>query len=365
MLRKRMAVLLALTLCMLTLVSCGAPKKSESPAPAKESAAEDKRTPDDAESTEAMEKAESKEEAAADEAAADEAFSFDRTIKIIVPFGRGGDSDTSIRAWSIYLAEALGTDIEVENIAGESGVLGAEALKKAAADGYTYAAFTPSLSIAAAKNAVSYDLMEEIVPVVQILRDYNVLSANSGTGRENLDDFIALSSERPLKIGMMSATGLDNASVIQLAEAAGFKYEAIEFTDMDEAIADLRADKIDLLVSSVFTLIDEIKAQEVIGIISLSEHPLALAPDIPTSASMGYDAYLGPLRGLVAIKGTPQEAIDAIVEAAEGIEENSDWIAWKDSMGLAQSDAFATGEEFEAIWRQSFEDMKVFVEATD
>ena len=124
---------------------------------------------------------------------------------------------------------------------------------------------------------------------------------------------------------MMSATGLDNASVKQLAKAADFVYEAVEFPGAPEGIKALMDGEIDLFVSSAFSVDTEVAAQELKGVIAMSETPLTLLPYVPTSAELGYDAYMGPLRGIVCIKGTPEAAIAAIVEAASLVEQDSDW----------------------------------------
>ena len=157
----------------------------------------------DATEAEKQEKAEEEPGDEAEKEAAAESengsFKFSKPITLIIPFGEGSDSDTTARAWITFMEENLGTEIEIKNVAGQSGVLGAEALKEAPADGYTFAMFTPSLTLAAINKTTSYDLMEEIVPVALLVKDYNIVTAKFDNPNDSIEDFAKASKDEALK----------------------------------------------------------------------------------------------------------------------------------------------------------------------
>ena len=92
------------------------------------------------------------------------------------------------------------------------------------------------------------------------------------------------------------------------------------------------------------------------ALVVLSENRSTAMPDVPCTVELGYDATIGPWRGIVAMKGTPEEAMQAFCDAvSEVAETDPDWIAWKELNGLNDRKGFAKREEFKQIWFDYYE----------
>src|SRR3954471_114251 len=89
-----------------------------------------------------------------------------RPVKIVVPYAPGGNSDVVARIAGQYMTEKLGANVVVENKAGAGGLVGSDAVAKAAPDGYTLllGAIGP-LTIVPAMGKTPYDPLADFAPI--------------------------------------------------------------------------------------------------------------------------------------------------------------------------------------------------------
>lgn len=301
----------------------------------------------------------SEPEEPAEEAAGE--WEFDRPIEIIVPFGPGSGTDTTIRAWAPLVEEELGTTIKIQNVEGAGGIKGAEYLANQPADGYTFGMMTPSHTIAAIKDTANFDILNDVVPTVRLVQDSNCLLAGNHTPYNNLDELVEYAKANPddiQTVGMMSIDGIDAASVQQLVDLAEIELSFIPYGSGAEANAAVMGGHTDMVLTSPFDGNTYLESGDMKGIVVLAEERASNMPDVPTALESGYDATIGPWRGIVAMKGTPQGAIDALEAAAIAVNEREEWIEWKESVALNDREGFATQEEFGEIWFSYYENMK-------
>jgi len=292
---------------------------------------------------------------------AEEKWVFERPIEIVIPFGPGSGTDTTIRAWAPLMEKELGVTININNIPGAGGVQGAEYAKNQPADGYTFVMFTPSHSIAAVDGTTKFDILNETMPVVRLVQDSNIILAGKDTPYNNFEELVAYCKANPDKkptLGMMSIKGIDGASAQQLCDAAGIQLSFIPFASGAEANAAIMGGHCDMVLTSPFDGNAYLESGDMKGIVLLAEKRASNLPDVQCTGELKLDAYLGPWRGIVAMKGTPQEAIDAVEAAAVIVNDEQAWTDWKESVGLNDRPGYANQEDFKKIWFDYYETMK-------
>ena len=295
------------------------------------------------------------------EVATEGEWKFDRPIEIVIPFGPGSGTDTTIRAWAPLMEKELGTTININNIAGAGGVMGAEFLANQPADGYTFGMYTPSHVIAAVDGTAKFDILNDTMPVTRLVQDSNIILAGKNVPYNNLTELVEYAKANPNKkptLGMMSINGIDGASAKQLFDLAGIEVSFIPYASGAEVNAAVMGGHTDMVLTSPFDGNAYLESGDMKAIVLLAEKRATNLPDVECTGDLGVEAYIGPWRGIVAMKGTPQEAIDALEAAAVIVNEKQEWIDWKETVGLNDRPGFANQEEFKTIWMEYFETMK-------
>ncbi len=288
-------------------------------------------------------------------------WTFERPIEIVIPWGPGSGTDTTIRAWAPLMEKELGVTININNVEGAGGVKGAEFHANQPADGYTFSMYTPSHVIAAVNNTTNFDILNDTVHVVRLVQDSNIVLAGKHVPYNNMAEMIEYVKANPGKaptIGMMSINGMDGASAKQLFDAAGIEVNFIPYASGAEVNAAVMGGHTDMVMTSPFDGKAYIESGDMKGIVLLAEERSTALPDVECTGELGYEAYIGPWRGIVAKKGTPQGAIDAIEAAAVKVNEMAEWNDWKVTVGLNDRPGFAKSAEFKDLWFQYYEDMK-------
>ena len=131
----------------------------------------------------------------------------DRPIKLIVAYPPGGPVDVSGRVFAKFLSEQLNQSVVVENRAGASGMIGADATAKAAPDGYTlnYVA-SPSLTISPiVQRSKLFDPRRDFTLISPIVQYANILLAGSQTNVKTVKELVDYARQNPDKVSFGSA----------------------------------------------------------------------------------------------------------------------------------------------------------------
>lgn len=290
-------------------------------------------------------------------------WKFERKIEIVCPFGPGSGTDTTLRAWAPLMEKELGVPVTINNVEGASGVKGAEFLAKQPADGYTFGMYTPSHLIAAINKTVNFDILNETVPVVNLVQDANIILAGKNVPYNNFKELVEYAKANPgkAKIGLMSVAGIDAVSVKQLFDAAGINVPLVPYSSGAEANAAVIGGHCDMVLTSPFDANAYLESGDMKGIVILSEKRASTVPDIECTGELGYNAYIGPWRMIVAKKGTPEGAIKALEAAALKVNESQEWKDWKKSVSLNDREAFLDSEGAQKMWSEYYETMKTLL----
>ena len=243
-----------------------------------------------------------------------------RTATVIVPFGAGSASDLVPRIVLNEVSKQVGQPIIVENRPGAGGTLGANAVAKAAADGYTMLA-TGALSATHALYAtLPYATLRDFAPVSPLGQQTLVLVTAPSKGYRTLGDLIAAARANPGKLNFASA-GLGTPTHLaaeRLSLSAHFQAQHIPFKGSPEAVTEVLGGRVDFYlcpVAPVLSLIDDGKL--VALAVSAAKRATAL-PQVPTMAEAGLtDAAYEFWVGLYLPAKTPRDIIVKLHEEVD------------------------------------------------
>ena len=284
-------------------------------------------------------------------------FKFTRPVEFIIPFGPGSGTDTTIRALQPALEKELGVAVKINNKEGAGGVVGAEFYANQPHDGYVFAMYTPSHIIAAVKKTANFDIFNDTIPVARLVHDTNVILAGKNVPYNTIGELIEYVKANPNyvpSIGMMSIQGIDGVAAGQLFDEIGVKANFIPYASGAEANAAIMGGHTDMVLTSPFDGKAFVESGDMKAIVLLAEQRGSTMPDVECTGELGINAYIGPWRAIVAHKGTPQEAIDALEAALARSMENAEWKAWKESVGLNDRPGFAGQEEMAEFWKEYY-----------
>jgi len=237
-----------------------------------------------------------------------------KPIRLIVATAPGGLMDVPGRLFADNVDRALGQRVLVENRGGAGGNLGAEAVAKAAPDGYTLGliqlgnvAINPFIF-----KDMTFDPLVDLVPVAPLTSSAIVIGISAKLPASNLAEFIALAKKDPGRINHGSAgpgTFPHLASEL-FSSMSGAKLTQVHYKGTGPALADLIGGQ----VQTVFAGLGVLRAQAAAGNVRIllvaQKTRLRTAPEVPTAEEAGLPGYEAiTWFGIVAPKGTPDRIV--------------------------------------------------------
>ena len=220
-----------------------------------------------------------------------------KPLRIIVPFAPGGSTDIFARLVAERLSVAVAQPVTVENRAGASGNIGAEAVAKSAPDGYTLLMATTG--VMAINNALfkdlPYDAAKDFEPVIFIASITNVLSVPVDLPAKSVAELVALAKRDPGKLTFASsgAGSSTHLSAELFKSMAGIDILHIPFKGSGQALIDVVAGRVSMIFDNMPSALPHIKGGKLraLGVTGLKRSPAL--PEVPTIAEAGTDVKLG------------------------------------------------------------------------
>jgi tripartite-type tricarboxylate transporter receptor subunit TctC len=242
-----------------------------------------------------------------------------KPIRAIVPFAAGSATDTVARVYAQRMSETLGQPIVVENRAGANGLIGADAVAKAAADGYTILFGTNSTNAAAPAlfRQVPFDHEKDFAPVGFLASVPLIVTINKAVPANNLAEFIAYAKANPGKINFASASASQRVSTEMLATMAGIKLTVIPYRSSPQAITDVVSGQVQMFTADLAVTLSQVKEGNVRGLAVTSRTRSAKIPELPTVEEAGnLPGYeLIAWFGLFAPANTPAAVVERLNRA--------------------------------------------------
>ena len=243
-----------------------------------------------------------------------------RPIKVIVPFPAGGGTDVVARIVTQQMATIMNATIVVDNRGGAGGNIGTEIVARSPADGYTLLVATGATTIISTLTPnLTWDVVRDFTPVVQITWNQSVLVAYPGFPASNVPELIALAKAKPGQI-TYGSSGIGSSAHLWgelFKTKAGVNLTHVPYKGTAPAQTDLLSGQINVMFSDISAALPFIKAgkMKALGVGSLTRFDGL--PDVPTISESGVPGYeVGSAIGLVAPAGTPRDVVDALNAAA-------------------------------------------------
>jgi len=240
-----------------------------------------------------------------------------KAVKVVVPFTPGSATDILGRVVADQLSKSLGQPFVVENKHGAGGIIGTEAAKNAAPDGYTLAmAGSGPFGINPAVYAkLPYDPIRDFEPIANIALTPQTIVVGASASYRSLKDFVEGAKAKPgaIDYGSLGNGSTSHLTMEALQAAAGIKLNHIPFKGAAEAQAQILGGNIAAMSDTIPGLLAHLKSGRLraLGVASAQRSPFA--PDVPTIAEQGYPGFesVGWI-GLAAPAKTPVPILDRL-----------------------------------------------------
>jgi tripartite-type tricarboxylate transporter receptor subunit TctC len=238
-----------------------------------------------------------------------------KTIRMVVPIGAGGGTDSMGRMIAQKLSEQMGVNIIVDNRPGAGTVIGTEYFSKTAPDGYTLMTVAPEFSINPSLRKLPYDPIKDFIMVTQLTSGQYFLTTHPTVPVKTPQQFLALAKLRPGQITFgSSGTGSANhLAGVLFQHMTGTKMIHVPYKSAAPAGAALIGGEIDYMFSNVASAIAHVRSGRLRAVAVTGEKRSPVTPEIPTITESAVPGFV--VTGfyiLLAPAGTPREIVNKV-----------------------------------------------------
>ena len=243
-----------------------------------------------------------------------------KPMRMLVGFPAGGPADFFARAIAQKMTEIIGQQVVVDNRAGVSGMIAAELVARAPADGYVmYFAGTGVLTFAPNLYAkLPIDVAKELAPVTLAVTVPEMLVVHPSLPVKTARELVALAKSKPgqLSYGSTGNGGMPHLAVESLRTAAGIQLVHVPYKGAAPAVIDLLGGHVLFTILDVPVLLPHVKAGKLRALAVATAKRQAALPEVPTMTEAGYPSVRADnWYGVVVAAATPKD-ITAKLHAA-------------------------------------------------
>lgn len=285
-------------------------------------------------------------------AAAAEAAYPSKPIRFVLPYAPGGATSVSARIVSQKLTEAWGQQVLVINQPGGNTTIGAEAVARSPADGYTIMMVTSTHIIAPLLHSVRYDPIRDFTPLAPMNKIETVVAAFPGLPVSNLKDLVALAKSKPgqLNYAISSVGTPPHLSAELFSNMVGIKLQSISYKGGGPAMADVMGGQVELIFSNPINISPHVKSGRLKGLAISGASRATSMPGVPTFSESGIADFNGAFwQGIIAPAGLSLPMTDRIAGEINKILATPEVKAMIVNQGATPFTA--TPEEFGAIMK--------------
>ncbi len=276
-----------------------------------------------------------------------------KPVRLIVPFPAGGAVDTVARLVGQKLSLSWGHQVLVENRGGAGGNIGADAVAKAAADGYTLLITTNGIAISPSLyKKLPFDPVKDFTPVTQLTASYLALAVNPQLGAQSVKEFVELAKAKPGVISYGSTgVGVAPHLVMELFKAAtGTDMLHVPYKGDAQVGPALVSGEVQAAFLPPSAIVGHVKAGRLRALAVTSAARATALPDVPSIVEAGFPRaeYAGWL-GVLAPANTPRDTINRIQRDIAAVLSQQDM---KDRLPpLGYEPVGSTAEQFDARYK--------------
>lgn len=240
-----------------------------------------------------------------------------KSIRIVVPYPAGGGTDITARPIAARLSEKWGVSIVIDNRGGATGMIGAELVARAPADGYTLllsAASEVALNVALFPK-MSYDPVKDLQPITLATVTPAIFVVHPSLPVKTVKEFVALARSRPGQIAYASVgTGSPqhfSGELLKLLATVDITH--IPFKGAAPALIDVLGGHVPSGFIALLPAIPHVKAGRLVPLAVSSKKRASALPEVPAMSEVGYpDFDISQWFAAWAPAGTPKEIVDRL-----------------------------------------------------
>ncbi len=220
-----------------------------------------------------------------------------RAVRLIVPFGAGGSSDTLARTVAEHLSTTFKQQFVVENRTGAGGMIGVQAIASSAPDGYTIGITNVStLSLIPIINPANvYHPLNDFTHISYVAGAPVALTANPGTGIKTVRQFVD-TADKGAKPPTFASSGVGSDGHLMgeaIALSTKVKLEHVPYRSTSQALTDVVAGHVSFSTFTLSSSAQFIRAGTLNGLALTSPERMPDYPDLPTFKELGYPELVG------------------------------------------------------------------------
>jgi tripartite-type tricarboxylate transporter receptor subunit TctC len=241
-------------------------------------------------------------------------------IRLLVPYGAGGPTDLTARAYGTSLEEQLGQTVVVENLPGGSGAIAMQELIGSQPDGHTLSLVTAGTTVLTPlANDLDYTL-EDFTFVGVMSEVPSVLAVGADSPYQTAEDFFAAARQQPgsINVGVPGASTPQGIELQRLRDEYGVEVTAVPFNGNAEMTTALLGGNVAaVLINASSDVTENIDAGAFRPLAVSSEERLSWLPDTPTLVESGFPELTlsGSTFGLAGPAGMPEEVVSTLEDA--------------------------------------------------
>ena len=236
-----------------------------------------------------------------------------KSVRVVVPFAPGGATDIQARVISKELGEQFRQSFVVENRAGASGMIGAEAVVSSPADGYTILFTTAALAINAtlSKSTIKFDPVKDLAPVIWTSSTPLVLIVHPGVAAKSAEELVELARKNPtrLNVALTVSGSTSHMAAEMFRQLAGISFTNVPYKGGAPAMLAMVSGEVDFLFAEALLAAPQIKAGKVRALAVTTVKPSPAFPDLPTLNALLPGFVADNWFAIYAPAGTPKEIV--------------------------------------------------------
>lgn len=245
-----------------------------------------------------------------------------RPVRVIIPSAPGSPWDPLVRLIAERLSKDFGQPFVVENRTGATGTIGMDAVAKAA-DGYTLGLiFMPHVLTPSLFPKMSYDILNDVVPVTQIQWTYNALVVSPSLNVSTVSELVDLVRKNPGKYVYASGGNGTPAHILgeNFSRFTGGDLMHVPYRGPVLALQDMVGGQSHISFASAAATVPHVQAGRLRVLAVSSDEPLSMLPGVPTLAQAGYPEFASrEWAGIVMTKGAAPEVPQLLAEKIQAV----------------------------------------------